>query len=69
MNEYEIFIIPAPINSDFQEKCHAIIKELQKDTVIYGVGIGETTTEELKLFLEDIINTAAEKRKWKNTTI
>ena len=69
MMEYEVFIIPTPINSDINEKCRSIVAELQKDVTIYGVGIGETTEEEMIAFLQDIIKIAAEKRKWNNATI
>lgn len=69
MMEYEVFIIPTPINSDINEKCRSIVTELQKYVTIYGVGIGETTEEEMITFLQDIIKIAAEKRKWNNATI
>ena len=69
MKEYEIYMIPIPTNSDFREKCINLIDELPKEITVYGIGIGQTTEEEMALFLQDIVNTAAENRKWKKTII
>ena len=69
MNEYEIYMIPIPSNSELREECLELINKFPKDITIYGAGIGETTKEEIDAFLQDIVNIAAERRKWKNTTI
>ena len=69
MSEYEIYIIPVPSNSDLRGECFNLIDKFPKDITIYGAGIGETTKEEIEAFLQDIVNIAAERRKWKDTTI